>query len=150
MIIGAADGDLGRHTAIGSNDYPIVTNGTIVLEKVGLRPAKNTPILRCDHIGHLRSAAYADTDFWPDETLSLVVLQTVTSPTICSLWLVLRRSTTASFKAPLSTSPCGLTSPSSVSGPSASSSPTSSSATQSPSTGPHPARKTGIRASTRA
>lgn len=38
MIVGAADGDLGRHTAIDSNDYPIVTNGTIVLEKVRFTP----------------------------------------------------------------------------------------------------------------
>lgn len=35
MVIGAADGDLGRHTAINSVDYPIVTNRTIILEKVG-------------------------------------------------------------------------------------------------------------------
>lgn len=35
MIIGAADGDLGRHTEIESTDYPIVTHRTVSLLQVG-------------------------------------------------------------------------------------------------------------------
>lgn len=34
MIIGAAAGDLGRHTAIQANGWPVMTNRTIVLLKV--------------------------------------------------------------------------------------------------------------------
>ncbi len=46
MIIGAAGGDLGRHTAINSIDYPIITNRTIVLEKVGYVLANRNDIIK--------------------------------------------------------------------------------------------------------
>lgn len=82
MIIGTAAGDLGRHTELKWQGeewgyWPVITNRTTVLLKVHIAEIQKTFNADIFGIGHLRSTANSNIDFWPHKILGVDVLQTV-------------------------------------------------------------------------